>query len=102
MMGICQVFPIYPVSVEYLTVNGVIKKKLNITYTGKRLETVEKHIGQMPDFHWRDLGSSPGGIKFHGTIFLVLNYCFGEMHITGDASSGIFSSKSKQLKFFQN
>ena len=72
MMGICQVFPIYPVSVEYLTVNGVIKKKLNITYTGKRLETVEKHIGQMPDFHWRDLGSSPGGIKFHGTIFLVL------------------------------
>ena len=72
MMGICQVFPIYPVSVEYLTVNGVIKKKLNITYTGKRLETVEKHIGQLPDFHWRDLGSSPGGIKFHGTIFLVL------------------------------
>ena len=72
MMGICQVFPIYPVSVEYLTVNGVIKKKLNITYTGKRLETVEKHIGQMPDFHWRDPGSSPGGIKFHGTIFLVL------------------------------
>ena len=72
MMGICQVFPIYPVSVEYLTVNGVIKKKLNITYTGKRLETVEKHIGQMRDFHWRDLGSSPGGIKFHGTIFLVL------------------------------
>ena len=72
MMGICQVFPIYPVSVEYLTVNGVIKKKLNITYTRKRLETVEKHIGQMPDFHWRDLGSSPGGIKFHGTIFLVL------------------------------
>lgn len=55
----------------------------------------------MLNFHCRDLSSSPGGAKFHGTFSLVLSYYVGEIvHFRGDVSSGVFGSKSKHLTLF--